>query len=95
MRRYGRLFTQCMCKISTVIHELHWTMKLDIRNSGQWSLIIDYLEGWNSQVGLYSTAARPQQPSSPSLALVSTCYPLQILLCLKAKRKDKAHRRTM
>lgn len=24
------------------------TMKLDIRNSGQWSLIIDYLEGWNS-----------------------------------------------
>ena len=39
MRRYGRLFTQCMCTTSTFIHELHWTMKLDIRNSGQWSVI--------------------------------------------------------
>ena len=53
-------------------------------------MVLDYLEGWNSQVGLYSTGALPQQPSSPSLALVATCYPLQRLLCLKAKRKDKA-----
>ena len=53
-------------------------------------MVLDYLEGWNSQVGLYSTAARPQQPSSPSLSLVSTCHPQQLLFCLKAKRKDKA-----
>ena len=39
MSRHGRLLIQCMCTTSTFIHELHWTMKLDIRNSGQWSLI--------------------------------------------------------
>ena len=94
MRRYGRLFTQCMCSISTFIHELYgqWNWTLETQVSGPWLPGGVELPGW-SLLDRCSPSTTIFALSSSSLDLPPTTT--SVLPQSKEERQGKsAHRHT-